>query len=56
MSNYTIKHNIEMVHIIVDKHINKISKYSSIAKGYRIAEQRLKLFLFQNEKKYLKKH
>ena len=36
-----IKHNIDMVHIIVDKHMNKINKNSSIAKGYRIAAQRL---------------
>ena len=28
-----IKHNIEMVHIIVDKHMNKINKYSTKAKG-----------------------
>ena len=29
-----------MVHIIVDKHMNKINKYRTIAKGYRIAAQR----------------
>ena len=36
-----IKNNIEMMHIIVDKHMIKINKYSTIAKGYRIAAQRL---------------
>ena len=38
---YSVKlyiiHNIDMVHIIVDKHMNKINKYRTIAKGYRIA-------------------
>ena len=34
------KYNIYMVHIIVDKHMNKINKYRTIAKGYRIAAQR----------------
>ena len=41
---YSVKlyiiHNIDMVHIIVDKHMNKINKYIIIAKGYRIAVQR----------------
>ena len=36
-----IKHNIDMVHIIVDKQMNKINKYRTIAKGYRIAAQRI---------------
>ena len=29
-----------MVHIIVDKHMKKINKYRTLAKGYRIAAQR----------------
>ena len=41
---YSVKlyiiHNKDMVHIIVDKHMNKINKYRTIAKGYRIAAQR----------------
>ena len=28
-----------MVHVIVDKHMNKINTYSAISKGYRVAMQ-----------------
>ena len=33
-----IKHNTEMVHITVDKHMNKINKYISIAESYGIVD------------------